>query len=77
MFRRILCPLDFDPNSFNALDIACRLARQDEAIPYVLHVVPLSVPAVGQPLLIEPIEGAEREAREAPCPVLTTRLAPK
>lgn len=63
MFRRILCPIDFDPNSFNALDIACRLARQDEGILYVLQVAPLQIAAVGQPLIIEPLEGSQREAR--------------
>lgn len=63
MFRRILCPVDFDPNSFHALDVASKLARQNDGTLYLLQVVPLPVAAIGQPLMIEPIEGAQRETR--------------
>ncbi len=63
MFRRILCPVDFDPNSFSALDLACTIARQNDGTIHVLLVVPLPAAALGQPLVVEPIEGAQREAR--------------
>ena len=62
-FQRILCPIDFDANSFGALDTACKLAREGGAKLQLLHVVPITVPATGQPLAIEPMEGAARDAR--------------
>jgi universal stress protein A len=37
---RILCPVDFDVNSVAALDLARDLARRNDAMLYVLHVVP-------------------------------------
>lgn len=40
-FRKILCPVDFDPNSAIALEIAAELARERDATLYVLHVVPI------------------------------------
>ena len=39
MFTRILCPIDFNGNSFNALRTAARLAQRDQAKLYLLHVV--------------------------------------
>ncbi|MGD0291583.1 MAG: universal stress protein [Candidatus Binataceae bacterium] len=49
LFNRILCPIDFDENSLKALDIARRLASQNDAELYLLHVcatvfVPLGGP---------------------------------
>ena len=49
LFNRILCPIDFDENSLKALDIAGRLASQNDAELYLLHVcatvfVPLGGP---------------------------------
>lgn len=76
MFRRILCPIDFDPNSSNALDVACKLARQNDGTLYVLQVVPVPAVAVGQPLAIEPIEGAQRETRIRLERVIGERLRP-
>lgn len=31
LFRKILCPIDFDQNSFRALGIAAELARERKA----------------------------------------------
>ena len=49
LFRRILSPVDFDENSINALDLACKLAAQHDAALYLIHVVPFPVapPAPG------------------------------
>jgi universal stress protein A len=46
MFKRILCPIDFDENSLHALRAAARIARREEAKLYVLHVVPPVDPIV-------------------------------
>ena len=43
LFRNILCPVDFDDNSMAALDIACKLAAQNDASLCLIHVVPFPV----------------------------------
>ncbi len=64
-FKKILCPIDFDENSIAALEVACDLAQDADAIIYLLHVVvPIipSAPEVGVPM--EPFPISEREGRE-------------
>jgi universal stress protein A len=46
MFKRILCPIDFDGNSLAALRMTRGIAEQHNAKIYVLHVVPLGDPMV-------------------------------
>jgi universal stress protein A len=38
-FKKILCPIDFDPNSLLALRFASELAQEHKANLYLLHVV--------------------------------------
>ena len=38
-FDKILCPVDFDPNSVRALRAATELAQERKATLYLLHVV--------------------------------------
>jgi Universal stress protein family len=38
LFKRILCPMDFDDNSLKALNFASRLASENDAELYLLHV---------------------------------------
>jgi universal stress protein A len=45
-FNKILCPVDFDDNSIDALRLAIDLARQNNAKVYLLHVVPPMDPLV-------------------------------
>lgn len=40
LFKRILCPIDFDENSLKAMTLAGRLASQNHAELYLLHVCP-------------------------------------
>ncbi len=40
LFKRILCPIDFDENSLKAMTLAGRLASQNDAELYLLHVCP-------------------------------------
>jgi nucleotide-binding universal stress UspA family protein len=64
-FKKILCPIDFDENSIVALEVACDLAQDADAIIYLLHVVvPIvpGVPQVGIPM--EPFPISEHDARE-------------
>ena len=46
LFRKILCPVDFDDNSMAALDLACKVAAQNEASLCLMHVVPFPLAAV-------------------------------
>ncbi|HUY19315.1 MAG TPA: universal stress protein [Candidatus Binataceae bacterium] len=41
----ILCPVDFDPNSFQALRLASEVCQEQNATLYVLHVVDVAIPA--------------------------------
>jgi len=43
IFRKILCPVDFDDNSMAALDIACKVAAQNDASLCLMHVVAFPV----------------------------------
>lgn len=43
-FRNILSAIEFDDNSFAALDLAATLARESGARLHLLHVVPAAVP---------------------------------
>jgi len=38
-FKKILCPIDFDDNSYGALAVAIDLAQQNQGKLYLLHVV--------------------------------------
>jgi universal stress protein A len=70
MFTRILCPIDFDDNSLDALRMASRLAQESKARLYVLHVVKLTNPTViSAPLIAEETgrlarEGLDRVSKE-------------
>jgi universal stress protein A len=62
LFKRILCPIDFDDNSLKALDFASRLASQNDAELYLLHVCStVFVPLGGS--VTDPV-GAEQSARQ-------------
>ncbi|HYB90512.1 MAG TPA: universal stress protein [Candidatus Binataceae bacterium] len=65
MFSKILCPIDFGEQSLAALDIACKLALQNEAPLYVMTVAPLMTGvAEVSPVPIDPYLYAERTASE-------------
>src|SRR5258708_36103908 len=65
IFRKILCPIDFDDNSIAALETACKVAAQNDASLCIMHVVEISAHATEMPpegLKRWPIweDGAER-----------------
>ncbi len=61
-YRRILCPVDFDDNSFAALDVAAEIARHTDGAIFVLHVVPMIVPPVGTPVYVDIYKSQEETA---------------
>jgi universal stress protein A len=40
LFRRILCPIDFDRISIPALQLAVNMAKQNNGRIYLLHIIP-------------------------------------
>jgi universal stress protein A len=65
LFQKILCPVDFDDGSASALDSAIRLARENQAKIYLIHVVPLPLGA-GRiaPISLEPYRAQHDAAME-------------
>jgi len=64
LFHKLLCPLDFDENSIAALDLACKIAVENEASICLMHVLALPVTSaeIG-PVPLEPYEVLEQDAR--------------
>jgi universal stress protein A len=58
-FEKILCPIDFDDNSIMALRYARDLAKDSEAILYVMHVVFVPLASPGFPLEPYPVVSEE------------------
>ena len=45
LFRKILCPIDFDRISIPALELARTIAMRNDAVLYLLYVIPKVKPA--------------------------------
>ena len=73
-FRRILSPVDFDENSLAALDVAAQIARDNDGIVLLFHVVPMIVAPTGMPIYVDLYKGQEEAAREKLKEVATKRL---
>ena len=61
-FGRILCPVDFNPNSLAALDLAKDMALKYQAKLYLLHVARIPYPDMDAPIAIAPHPFWERSA---------------
>ena len=73
-FRRILSPIDFDENSLAALDVAAHIARDNDGIVLLFHVVPMIVAPTGMPIYVDMYKGQEEAARQKLEEVATRRL---
>ncbi len=64
-FSRILCPIDFERDSMDALELAYRLAQQNSATVYLLTVIgePLEAATELPPVAVMPNAGFEAECR--------------
>ena len=70
LFHRILCPIDFSEHSLAALDVALKVAQQNDAKLYLLNVAPLPgrrgwIPAGASGSLPIPRKGQTAAARQA------------
>ena len=63
-FKRILNPIDFDDNSMAAVELAAKLARQNDGTAFLLHVVPLPVQLDHMPVYVDIYREQEALAKE-------------
>lgn len=63
-FSKILCPIDFEPHSIEALDIACELAQERNATIHLLHVARIPSGDMDVPVPFEADPRWERVARD-------------
>ncbi len=73
-YRKILCPVDFDDNSMQALDTAADLARESKGTVFVLHVVPMILAPTGMPVYVDLYKGQEETARAKLLEIAQKRL---
>lgn len=65
LFHRILCPTDFSEQSLAALDVALKVAQQNDARLYLLNVAPLPAGAAGfQPVPLDPYPYLEKDRQQ-------------
>jgi len=62
-FNKVLCPLDLGPGARPSIQMIAKWADAETKL-ILFHVVPMPVEAIGQPLMVEPLAGAEQDARE-------------
>ena len=71
IFSKILCPIDFERDSMEALELACQLAKQNSATVYLLTVVGVPVAATElPPVALYPnpaVEAVSRDAARSDC----------
>lgn len=63
-WRKILCALQFDSTTKATVEMARQFAEATGATVIFFHVVPMPMEAMGQPLMVEPLTGAEDDARQ-------------
>jgi nucleotide-binding universal stress UspA family protein len=63
-FKRILAPVDFDQSSLKGLEVAAKLAQQNSAMVYVLHIVPVDFDVSSIPHYADLIKHQENIERE-------------
>ena len=66
IFSRILCPIDFERDSMDALELVCRIAKQNSANVYLLTVIgePLAGASELPPVAVPPNAQFELECRD-------------
>jgi len=75
LYRKIICPVDFDDSSLEALDTAARIARDNDGTLIVLHIVPVVIMPTGMPVYVDLYKGQEDVARRKLTEIARTRLA--
>jgi nucleotide-binding universal stress UspA family protein len=74
-FKRILVPVDFDQSSLKAIEIAAKLAQQNDGAVSVLHIVPVDIDVSGMPQYVDLIKRQESFDREKLTAIAKQHLA--
>jgi len=62
-WRKLLCAVQFDASTKATVEMAREIAQAGGATVIFFHVVPVPMESLGQPLMVEPLSGAEEDAR--------------
>ncbi len=74
-FQKVLCAVDFSPSTTLTIETARQIADANKGTVILFHVVPMPIEAIGQPLIIEPLGGAEEDARKRLNRIASERLS--
>ena len=74
-YRKIMCPIDFDDSSLQAVDTAAHIARQNDGSLILVHIVPMIIEPAGMPVYADLYKGQEEAARRQLGEIVKTRLS--
>ena len=74
-FKRILAPVDFDQSSLKGLELAAKVAQQNDGTVSVLHIVPVDIDVSGMPQYVDLIKRQEKLDREQLAAIAKQHLA--
>jgi nucleotide-binding universal stress UspA family protein len=74
-FKNILVPVDFDESSLNALELAAKLAEQNDGRVFILRVVPVDMDVSGMPQYVDLIKRQENLDNERLTAIAKQHLA--
>jgi len=63
-FKKILAPVDFDPTSLKALELAAKIVKDNDGTVSILHIVPVEMDVTGMPQYVDLIKRQENLDRE-------------
>ena len=68
VFRKVLCPVDFGPNTGMTIEMARQVAEANLGTVILLHVVPMPIEAIGQKAVSELMERLRHSGEEVSLP---------
>jgi universal stress protein A len=74
-FKKILAPVDFDPSSLKALELAANIGKQNDGTVFILHIVPVDMDVTGMPQYVDLIKRQESLDREKLTAIAKQHLA--
>jgi PPOX class probable F420-dependent enzyme len=73
-YKRIMCPIDFDDSSLEAVETAAGIARQNDGTLILVHIVPMIMQPAGMPVYVDLYKGQEEVAHRQLAEIVKTRL---
>ena len=74
-FKRILAPVDFDSSSLKSLELAAKMAGENDGTVFILHIVPVDMDVSGMPQYVDLIKRQESLDREKLTAIAQQHLA--